>query len=118
VLVRVMDPHPQPLNTSGTTSLTPPGQMPLLNQPVTATVALAAGTGPQELGEQIIKHPGASPVAYHIEYQAEDDVLRRGLTIEVRISYDGRVRLTNSNQYSVTLPDVKDPHPLEADPMR
>ena len=33
ILVRVMNPHPQPPGT-GTTSLTPPGQMPLLNQPI------------------------------------------------------------------------------------
>jgi len=118
VLVRVIDPHPQPRN-GGMSSLTPPNQMPLLNQPASATaITAAAASGPEELGEQTIKHPGSSPVAYHIEFRAEDEVLRRGLNIEVRISYDGRVRLFNANQYAVTLDDVKDPHPIEADTMR
>jgi uncharacterized lipoprotein YbaY len=121
VLVRVMDPHPRPVNGTAS-SLTPPGQMPLINQPVTATMASAATLGPQELGEQIIKHPGASPVAYRIEYQADDELLRRGVIVEVRVSYGGRVQLVNGNQYSVTLADVTDPHPaplsLEADSMR
>ncbi len=104
--------------SAGTTSLTPPGQMPLLNRPVTATVGAPPPAGPEELGEQVIKHPplerdpvdGHPFVSYRIEYQAEDEVLRRGLSIEVRISYDGRIQLANANQYSVMLSDVKDPH--------
>ena len=118
ILVRVMNPHPQPPGT-GTTSLTPPGQMPLLNQPITASAVVAASTQPEEVAEQSIKAGGlSSPVPYKIEYQAEDEVLRRGLNVEVRVSYSGRVQLFNSNQYSITLPDVKDPHDIEADPMR
>ena len=115
VLVRVVDPSPRPANAD---TLTPPNQPPLLNRPVTATIATNAAIGPQELGVQVIKHPGASPLAYRVEYRAEDEVLRHGVNIEVRITYDGRVRMFNSNQYSVTLPDVKDPHPIEADNMR
>jgi uncharacterized lipoprotein YbaY len=125
VLVRIMDPHPQPVSATGG-GQTPPGQMPLLNQPVTATMGAGAALGPQELGEQTIKHPvvqrdpgdGHAFIPYRIEYQADDETLRRGLSIEVRISYDGRVRLINSNQYSVMLSDVKDPHTVEADAMR
>jgi hypothetical protein len=115
VLVRVVDRNPPPANAN---PLTPPGQMPQFNRPVTATISTEAVVAQQELGVQIIKHPGPSPVPYRIEYRAEDEVLRHGVNIEVRISYDGRVRMFNSNQYSVTLPDVKDPHPVEADPMR
>jgi hypothetical protein len=122
VLVRVMNPHPQVLSAGSAM----PGQMPLLNQPVTATASAAAAAAPEELGEQIIKHPVVvvdpvskiRGVAYRVEYQADDDTLRRGLNIEVRISYNGRVQLFNSNQYSITLPDVKDPHEVEADQMR
>lgn len=116
VLVRIMDPHPQALN-AGVTALTPPGQMPLLNRPITGSAEVVGSVEPEEVAEQTIRNPGASPVAYRIEYRAEDDVLRRGLTIEVRISYGGRVQLFNSNQYSLTLADVKDPHPIEADQM-
>jgi hypothetical protein len=122
LLVRVMNTHPQTL-TAGSAA---PGQMPLLNQPVTATATVAAPAAPEELGEQIIKHPVVQlqpdgvtrGVPYRIEYQADDDTLRRGLNIEVRISYSGRVQLFNSNQYSITLADVKDPHSVEADQMR
>jgi len=133
VLVRIMDPHPQPVNATGSSG-TQSGRMPLLNQPVTATMSAGAALGPQELGEQTIKHPvvqrdpgdGHAFVPYRIEYQADDETLRRGLSIEVRISYDGRVQLANSNQYSVTLDDVQeaakrnqpDLHPIEADAMR
>jgi len=121
VLVRVMNPHPQVMSAGGAV----PGQMPLLNQPITATASAAASAAPEELGEQDIKHAvvqvqpnGIKVVPYRVEYQADDDTLRRGLNLEVRISYNGRVQLFNSNQYSITLPDVKDPHVIEADQMR
>lgn len=122
VLVRVMNPHPQVLSAGSTA----PGQMPLLNQPITATASGTAAAAPEELGEQVIKHPVVQVdpvskirgVAYRVEYQADDDMLRRGLNIEVRVSYGGRVQLFNSNQYSITLADVKDPHEVEADQMR
>ena len=65
---------------------------------------------PQVLGSQTIKNPGTSPVAYKIEYTAEDDLLRRGLNIEARISYGGRLRLYNVNEVSVKLSNVSDPH--------
>ena len=122
VHVRVMNPHPQVMTAGGAV----PGQMPLLNQPVTASASAAAPAAPEELGEQVIKHAvvqvdpvtGQRTVPYRIEYQADDETLRRGLSIEVRISYSGRVQLFNSNQYSITLADVKDSHPIEADQAR
>jgi len=114
ILVRVMNPHPQPAGIGATQ----PGQAPLLNQPVTATAAAVASAEPEELAEQTIKHATVSPVPFKIAYEADDEVLRRGLSIEVRISYGGRVQLFNSNQYSVTLADVTDQHPIEADAMR
>jgi len=92
-----------------------PDRLPLLSQPQTAAALAAAG--PETLGEQIVRNPGSSPVVFRVEYRAEDDLLRRGLNIEVRISYGGRLRLFNANQYEVGLNDVNDPHAVEADPV-
>lgn len=58
---------------------------------------------PQVLGEQTIKAPAAGPVAFRIEYHADDALLRHGLNLEARISYGGRVRLRTVNTRAVTL---------------
>lgn len=65
---------------------------------------------PQVLGSQTLNNPGPSPIAYKIEYRAEDDLLRRGLNIEARISYGGQLRLYNVNEVSVKLSNVDAPH--------
>src|SRR5580704_17784504 len=61
---------------------------------VTLRVEDASGIGMprQVLGSQTIKNPGVAPVPFRVEYRAEDDVLRRGLNIEVRVSMGGKVR--------------------------
>jgi uncharacterized lipoprotein YbaY len=70
----------------------------------------AVGMALQVLGSQTITHPGAAPVAFRVEYRADDDTLRRGLSVEARISYGGRVRYFNVNRYAVTLGNADDPH--------
>ena len=65
---------------------------------------------PQVLGEQTIKAPPAGPVAFRIEYEADDSLLRHGLNIDARISYGGRVRLRTVNTRAVTLGNAADPH--------
>jgi uncharacterized lipoprotein YbaY len=69
-----------------------------------------AGMAPQVLGSQTISNPGVAPIEFHIEYRAEDEVLRRGLNVEARISYGGKVRFYNVNRYAVTLGNAADPH--------
>ena len=65
---------------------------------------------PQVLGEQTIKAPPAGPVAFRIEYNADDSLLRHGLNIDARISYGGRVWLRTVNTRAVTLGNAGDPH--------
>lgn len=75
----------------------------------------ASGMPPSVLGAQTIKNPGSTPVAFSVDYRAEDDLLRRGLNIEVRVSYGGRVRYFNRNKYAVTLGNVDDTHRINVE---
>jgi uncharacterized lipoprotein YbaY len=111
VVVRVIDqtpPNPNAVNMmAGST-------MPMTTQPNVAATA----PGPEVLGEQTITNPTSVPVPYSVEYHAEDDALRRGLAIEVRVSIGGTVRYFNATQYAVTLSDVSDPHDISVEPAR
>jgi len=79
---------------------------------VTVRVIDASATGmpPEVLGSQTIQNPGATPVAFRVEYRAEDEVLRRGLNIEARVSFGGKVQYYNLNRYVVTLGNASDSH--------
>ena len=61
---------------------------------------------PTVLAEQTIKSPGASPVPFRLEFRASDALLRHGLNIDARISFDGRVRFRTVNAHVVTLSSV------------
>ncbi len=76
----------------------------------------AAGMPPQVLGSQTVSNPGTAPIAFRLEYRAEDEVLRRGLNIEARVSYSGRVQYYNVNRYVVTLGNATDPHRISVVP--
>ncbi len=84
--------------------------------PADATVTVrvidstATGMPPRVFGSQTLTHPGASPIEFRVDYQAQDEDLRRGLNIEVRISWGGRVRYYNMNAYAVTLSNASDVH--------
>ena len=65
---------------------------------------------PKILGEQIIKNPGQFPVAFRVEYTAIDDQLQRGLIVEARISFGGKVQYFNINSSGVTLTNFTDTH--------
>jgi uncharacterized lipoprotein YbaY len=76
-----------------------------------------AALPPEVLGSQTIRNPGAPPVGFRLEYRAEDEVLRRGLNIEARVSVDGKVRYYNLNRYVVTLANASDPHRIYVNPV-
>jgi putative lipoprotein len=63
---------------------------------------------PMVVGEQTLKDPGASPVAFRIEYTASDTLLQHGLNIEARIAIGGRLQFYNVNSYAVTLNHATD----------
>jgi len=51
------------------------------------------------------------------EYRAEDDVLRKGLNIDARVSFGGKVRYYNRNSYVVTLGNAADAHRISVNPV-
>ena len=79
--------------------------------------ASVVGMPPQVLGSQTIVNPGVAPIPFRVEYRAEDAVLRSGLNIEVRVSYGGRVRFFNRNNYAVTLGNAADTHRVSVNPV-
>jgi uncharacterized lipoprotein YbaY len=86
---------------------------------ITVRVVDASNPGmpPEVLGSQTIKNPGAAPIGFRVEYRAEDEVLRRGLNIEARVSIGGRVRYYNLSRYAVTLGNASDPHRIYVNPV-
>ncbi len=65
---------------------------------------------PVVLGSQTINNPGVAPIPFRVGYRADDETLRRGLNVEARISYGGKVRFYNVNRYAVTLGNASDIH--------
>ncbi len=79
--------------------------------------ASAVGMAPQVLGSQTIKNPGVTPIPFRVEYRAEDEVLRHGLNIEVRVSVDGKVRYYNQNHHVITLANATEAHRINVTPV-
>lgn len=52
---------------------------------------------------QVLARGTLEPVPFEIQFSAEDAVVRRGLNVEVRISYGGRLRYRTVNAHVVTL---------------
>jgi uncharacterized lipoprotein YbaY len=111
VRVSVVDENPPPPAANPGDNL---NAMPVLNRPNNSALA----PGPEVLGETTIRGPGPTPVAFRVEYVADDDRLRRGLAIQVRVSYGGTVRYFNATQYQVSLGDVSELHQVSVEPAR
>jgi uncharacterized lipoprotein YbaY len=105
VVVRVVDP-------TGVTETSPTEVLgsPSTSQPMHSLPA-------KVLGEQVIKNASASPVSFRVEYTAIDEQLRRGINIEARVSFGGKLRYFNRNSYAITLNNVSDPHRISVDPV-
>lgn len=84
------------------TSSTGPGQPTGVDLPVSRPTSRAAE---QVIGEQVQKLTvaAAEAVPFRIEYDAEDAVLRRGVNVEARVYYNGRVRFRTVSAHVVTL---------------
>jgi uncharacterized lipoprotein YbaY len=67
---------------------------------------------PMVLGDQTITDPQTDPVEFKVEFTAEDELLRLGLNIEVRVSSNGRVTFENRRGNLVTSSDVDTPHEI------
>lgn len=70
------------------------------------------------LAEKTIAAPAGKPVPFQIEFRADDDELRRGVNIEARISYDGRVRFRTLDAQLITLGSVAAPHEVWVEAVR
>lgn len=75
------------------------------------------GAPPDVLGSQTLSNPASTPVAFRVVYRAEDDVLRRGLNIEARVSIDGKVRYFTMNHYALNLGNAAEPHRITVSPI-
>jgi uncharacterized lipoprotein YbaY len=111
VRVSVVDENPPPPAANPGDNL---NAMPALNRANSPALA----PGPEVLGETTIQNPGPTPVAFRVEYVADDDRLRRGLAIQVRVSYGGTVRFFNAMQYEVNLSDASELHQVSVEPAR
>ncbi|MGA2016052.1 MAG: YbaY family lipoprotein [Opitutaceae bacterium] len=103
---------------TGQIDLGGPAALPADAMVTVRVVDASAGMPPQVLGSQTIRNPGAAPIAFRVEYSAEDDVLRRGLNVEARVSYGGSVRYFNVNKYVVTLANAGGPLLITVNPTR
>jgi uncharacterized lipoprotein YbaY len=70
------------------------------------------------LGEQLIRAPGASPIPFRVEFTADDMLMRHGLTLDARISYNGKVQYRTVDAKIVTLTSVATPHELWLDAVK
>lgn len=55
------------------------------------------------LGEQVISAPSELPVPFHIECRVSDATMRRGVNIEARLSWGGKLRFRTVQAQAVTL---------------
>jgi uncharacterized lipoprotein YbaY len=71
---------------------------------------------PQVLAEQTVNGVTGNSVPFHIEYTADDELLRHGLNVDARISYDGKIRFRTANSHVVTLANAEYPHTVWVEP--
>lgn len=100
MVIRIVDPNPVPTQAPLATSAAPKMNLP-----------------PEIVAEQTFRDLGASPIPFRVEYSADDDELRRGLSIEARISFAGRLQYSNLTRYTIGLSDAGDPHQISVDRM-
>ena len=68
------------------------------------------------LGEETITNPASAPIPFHIEYRAEDEVLRRRVTIDARVSTGRTLRYYTASAHPITPGNVNDKHMVEVVP--
>lgn len=87
------------------------GELPPGTEVSVRIVDLSRGEGRGEvLAEDTITNPGRMPVAFRLEYRAEDVVLMRSVNVEARVAVGGRLRYTTTGGHPITLSNVNDSH--------
>lgn len=95
---------------TGTVSFTEPATLPSDAVIVVRVLETSRKDGMSRIiGEQVIKGGGNSPIPYKVEFRAEDALVQRGMNIEARVAYDGKVQLFNGNTYAITPTDLSTP---------
>ena len=103
---------------TGTVNLAVPADLPPDAQVLVRGVdGTRAETALRVLGEQTITRVDATPVPFRVEFRADEAVLRRGLNLEARISYGGRLRHYNVNAIGLSLGNIDRPVVLVVDPV-
>lgn len=100
----------------GTVVFSHGGPLPGDAEVIVQVVDPARGGRGEVLGEQIIRRPGEPPIAFRIEYRAEDPVLRRGLNIDVRISFGKTLAYYTASTHPLTSANERDPHEVAVVP--
>ena len=65
---------------------------------------------PDVLAEQTITAPKGVSIPFHLEFVADDDLLRHGINIDARISVGGKVRFRTASGHVLTLGNLEYPH--------
>jgi hypothetical protein len=93
----------------------------LVAPPGGAPTALAGAGSPMTRpgpasADQILTAPANDGMPFEIDFAAEDALLRRGLNLEARVYFNGRVRFRTVNAHVVTANSVHFPQglPLQA----
>ena len=73
---------------------------------------------PAVVKEEEIRGLGMSPTTFRIEYRAEDALLRRGLNVEARIAFAGKIRYYNADSYNITINSYSRPLQLHVNRTR
>ncbi|MDB6167723.1 MAG: hypothetical protein JWM88_587 [Verrucomicrobia bacterium] len=84
---------------------------------VTVRVIDAANpAGPLNLlGEATLPHPGPPPIPFQVEYRASDDQLMHQVTVDVRISFGGKLQFHSVGGNPVTLGNFDDTHVIKVE---
>jgi uncharacterized lipoprotein YbaY len=96
---------------TGTVTFTEPATLPADAQVTIRVLDTSQTNGLSKIiADRTIKGGGPSPIAFKIEFRAEEALVRRGLNLEARIEYGGKVQLFNANSFAITSANLSSPH--------
>ena len=88
------------------------GDVPLADRPTAAPVERVLGEFRQTLNAM-----RSEPLPFEIAYRADDSELRRGLNVDVRITFGGRMRFRTINAHVLTLASSPFPQEIAVQPL-
>lgn len=73
------------------------------------TATAAVSLPPEVIGEQKLTHVQGPSVPFVLKFYCTDDQLAKGLVLEARVSFGGKVRYFNVESYAVNSGNINDP---------